>query len=210
MYSWRDAAYYASDPWRGKWATEGGGVLVTPSHHQLDMLQWFMGEIEEVSGYWGNLNHPEIEVDDTAVAVIRFRSGGLGSIVTSVSQRPGIYTKVHVHGSNGASVGVQTDAGATFVAGMSGIAAPPLNDVWTIPGEEHLLKVWEAEDRARFAKIDPTVHYHQLQIADFLQAVRDDRDPLVTGREGRIVVELFTAIYRSQQERRPISFPVTA
>jgi predicted dehydrogenase len=210
MYSWRDAAYYASDPWRGKWATEGGGVLVNQSPHQLDMLQWFMGEIEEVSGYWGNLNHPEIEVDDTAVAVIRFRSGGLGSIVTSVSQRPGIYTKVHVHGSNGASVGVQTDAGATFVAGMSGIAAPPLNDVWTIPGEEHLLKVWEAEDRARFAKIDPTVHYHQLQIADFLQAVRDDRDPLVTGREGRIVVELFTAIYRSQQERRPISFPVTA
>ena len=88
MYSWRDEAYYRSDPWRGKWDTEGGGVLVNQSPHQLDLLQWFMGPIEEISGYWANLNHPTIEVDDTAVAVIRFQNGGLGSIVTSVSQKP--------------------------------------------------------------------------------------------------------------------------
>jgi UDP-N-acetyl-2-amino-2-deoxyglucuronate dehydrogenase len=50
MFSWRDRAYYQSDPWRGKWATEGGGVLVNQSPHQLDLLQWFMGEIDEVSG----------------------------------------------------------------------------------------------------------------------------------------------------------------
>src|SRR5262249_53050318 len=47
MYSWRDEAYYRSDPWRGRWDTEGGGVLVNQSPHQLDLLQWFMGEIEE-------------------------------------------------------------------------------------------------------------------------------------------------------------------
>ena len=99
MYSWRDPAYYQSDPWRGKWATEGGGVLVNQSPHQLDLLQWFMGEIEEISGYWANLNHPSIEVDDTAVAMVRFQNGGLGSIVTSLSQQPGIFTKVHIHGS---------------------------------------------------------------------------------------------------------------
>ncbi len=139
MYSWRDRAYYQSDPWRGKWATEGGGVLVNQSPHQLDLIEWLMGDVEEVSGYWANLNHPEIEVEDTAVATLRFRSGGLGSIVTSLSQKPGFYTKVHIHGSNGASVGVETDRGATFVAGMSEIAEPPLNDLWTIPGEEHKL-----------------------------------------------------------------------
>src|SRR5262249_36135943 len=121
MFSWRDEAYYRSDPWRGRWETEGGGVLVNQSPHQLDLLQWFMGEIDEVSGYWANLNHPYIEVDDTALAMIRFKSGGLGSIVTSLSQKPGIYTKVHIHGSSGASVGVQTDSGATFIAGMSSI-----------------------------------------------------------------------------------------
>ena len=76
-------------------------------------------QVDEVSGYWANLNHPSVEVEDTAVAILRFRNGGLGSIVASLSQKPGIYTKVHIHGSNGASVGVETDRGATFIAGMS-------------------------------------------------------------------------------------------
>ena len=206
MYSWRDEAYYRSDPWRGRWDTEGGGVLVNQSPHQLDLLQWFMGDIEEVSGYWGNINHPSVEVDDTAVAMLRFKNGGLGAIVTSLAQKPGIYTKVQIHGSNGASVGVQTDTGATFVAGMSGIAEPPFNDVWTIPGEEHLLSHFQAEDRARFRQIDGTSHYHMLQIQDFLQSILGQSRPIVTGKEGRIVVALFTAIYRSQRERRPIPF----
>ena len=209
MFSWRDPAYYLSDPWRGKWDTEGGGVLVNQSPHQLDLLQWFMGEIDEISGIWANLNHPTIEVEDTALAMIRFKNGGLGSVVTSLSQRPGIHTKVHIHGSNGASVGVETDRGATFIAGVSGIAQPPLNDLWTIPGEESLLPQFQAEDRARFEKVNATTHYHALQIQDFLQAVRDDREPLVTGEDGRTVVAMFTAIYRSNRERRPIKFPLS-
>jgi predicted dehydrogenase len=208
MFSWRDQAYYQSDPWRGKWATEGGGVLVNQSPHQLDLLRWFMGEIDEVSGYWANLNHPYIEVEDTALAMIRFKNGGLGSVVTSLSQKPGIYTKVHIHGANGASVGVETDRGATFVAGVSEVSEPPLNDLWTIPGEEHLLAEFQAEDRARFRQINATSHYHALQIQDFLNAVLENRPPLVTGEDGRAVVAMFTAIYRSNQERRPIKFPL--
>jgi predicted dehydrogenase len=208
MFSWRDESYYRSDPWRGKWASEGGGVLVNQSPHMLDLLQWFLGEIEEISGCWANLNHPYIEVEDTALAMIRFRSGALGSVVASLSQKPGIYTRVHVHGSNGASVGVETDRGATFVAGVSEVAEPPLNDLWTVPGEEHLLAAFQAEDRDRFHRINATSHYHALQIQDFLQAILEDRPPLVTGEDGRIVVEMFTAIYRSNQERRPIPFPL--
>jgi UDP-N-acetyl-2-amino-2-deoxyglucuronate dehydrogenase len=208
MYSWREPAYYQSDPWRGKWDTEGGGVLVNQSPHQLDLLRWFLGPVAEVSGAWANLNHPGVEVDDTAVAVLRFQNGGLGSIVTSVAQKPGLYTKVHVHGSNGASVGVETDRGATFIAGVSTIAEPPLNDLWTIPGEEQLLPQFEAEDRARFGRLDATTHYHALQIQDFLRAIREGRPPQVTGEDGRAAVELFTAIYRSHRERRPVALPL--
>ncbi|MCC7155170.1 MAG: Gfo/Idh/MocA family oxidoreductase [Bryobacterales bacterium] len=204
MLSWRGEAYYASDPWRGKWATEGGGVLVNQSPHQLDILQWLMGPVEEVSAYWSNLNHPYIEVEDTAVAALRFSGGALGSIVTSLSQKPGIYTKVHIHGATGASVGVQTDTGASFVAGVSGIADPPFNDVWTIPGEEHRLAEFQAQDRASFATVDATVHYHALQLKEFLGAVSEGREPLVNGLEGRKVVALIDAIYRSGTERRPI------
>jgi predicted dehydrogenase len=79
-----------------------------------------------------------------------------------------------------------------------------VNDLWTIPGEEHLLPVFQAEDRERFGQIDATTHYHGLQIQDFLGAIRDGRPPLVTGEDGRAVVELFTAIYRSSREGRPV------
>ncbi len=205
QYSWRDAAYYTSDPWRGKWDTEGGGVLVNQSPHQLDILLWLMGPAVEVSGYWANLNHPTVEVDDTAVASIRFANGGVGSIVTSLSQKPGIYTKVHIHGASGASIGVETDRGATFIAGVSEIAEPPLTDLWTIPGEESRLAAFQAEDRASFARVNATTHYHALQIRDFLQAIRENRPPLVTGADGRAVVELFSAIYQSSRERTAVT-----
>ncbi len=209
MFSWRDEAYYRSDPWRGKWMTEGGGVLVNQSPHQLDLLRWFMGEIEEISGCWANLNHPYIEVEDTAVATLKFRSGGLGSIVTSLSQKPGLFTKVHVHGSNGASVGVETDRGATFVAGVSKLVDPPTNDLWTIPGEENLLAGFQEEDRSLFQKIDPVTHYHARQIEDFLGAIREGRRPLVTGADGRAVVEMFSAIYKSHETRSAVRLPLT-
>ena len=123
----------------------------------LDLLQWLMGPVAEVTGRWANLNHPYIEVEDTVVAILRFRSGGLASITVSVSQKPGLYTKIHIHGSNGASIGAQTDSGATFIAGLSEVAEPPLNDIWTIPNEERQLEVYRDQDRIAFSRTaDPT------------------------------------------------------
>jgi predicted dehydrogenase len=205
MYSWRDPGYYRSDAWRGRWDTEGGGVLVNQSPHMLDLLVWLMNdEVAEVSDFWANLNHPSVEVEDSAVAILRFRQGGLGSIVASLSQKPGIHTKIHIHGSSGASLGVETDRGATFIAGVSAISEPPLNDLWTIPGEENELLRFQAQDRAQFQTLAAAYHYHALQIHDFLRAVIEDRPPLVTGADGRSVVALFQAIYESNREGRAV------
>ena len=208
VLSWRGPEYYALDDWRGTWAGEGGGVLVTQVVHHLDLLQWFMGPIAEVSAYWSNLNHPFIEVEDTAVASLRFASGALGSIVVSNSQNPGLYARIHVHGYSGATVGVQTDGGTQFITGVSEEAEPPYNDVWTVPGEEDLLPGWQAADRARAGEIDIMSYYHGLQIADFLEAILEDREPMIPGREGRKMVELVQAIYRSGSQQRPVRFPV--
>jgi predicted dehydrogenase len=208
MLGWRDKPYYDSDNWRGKWETEGGGVLVNQSPHQLDIMLWYMGEIDEVYGVWRNLNHPYIEVDDTAVAIVKFKSGAIGNILVSNSQKPGLYGKVHIHGRNGASVGVQTDGGAMFIAGRTGIAEPPVNDLWTVPGEEEFLKRWVAEDTEIFNRYDPTVRFMQLQIEDYLNAIRDGREPAVTGEDGRRTVELFTSIYRSTRDNLPVKFPL--
>ncbi|MDZ7606451.1 MAG: Gfo/Idh/MocA family oxidoreductase [Cyclobacteriaceae bacterium] len=208
MFGWRDENYYKSDPWRGSWQHEGGGVLVNQAPHQLDVLLWMMGEIDELYGVWANLNHPYIEVEDTALAIIKFKNGALGNLVVSNSQKPGLYGKIHIHGSNGASVGVQPEGGSMFIAGMSNIAEPPINDIWTVPGEEGLLEKWQKEDSDFFSTIDATVYYIRKQIEDFVEAIVDDREPLVSGNDGRRTVELFTAIYRSQRDRKIIKFPL--
>lgn len=208
MHGWRDEAYYGSDPWRGTWKGEGGGVLVNQAPHQLDLLLWYMGEVDEVYGVWKNLNHPYIEVEDTAVAVVKFKSGAVGSIVVSNSQNPALYGKVHIFGDNGAAAGVQTDGGAMFIAGMSSITEPPVNDLWTVPGEEEMLPVWKQEDSDFFNSVDSMYYYHQEQINDFLTAIQNHTKPLVDAAEGRRTVELFTAIYRSTRDNCVVKFPL--
>jgi UDP-N-acetyl-2-amino-2-deoxyglucuronate dehydrogenase len=208
MLGWRDKNYYDSDEWRGTWKMEGGGVLVNQAPHQLDIFQWLMGPIEEVYGIWRNLNHPYIEVEDTALAIVKFKNGGIGNIIVSNSQKPGIYGKVHIHGDNGASTGVQTDGGAMFIAGMSSIAEPPVNDLWTIPGEEKMLEEWKQQDSDFFNSINAMEYYMKLQNEDFADAIINNRKPLVSGEDARITVELFTAIYRSQRDNKPVRFPL--
>ena len=209
MFGWRDELYYESDPWRGTWLGEGGGVLVNQAPHQLDLLQWFMGsEIDELYGVSKNMNHPYIEVEDTAVAIIKFKNGSVGNIIVSNSQKPGIYGKVHIHGENGSSVGVQTDGGAMFIAGMSNILEPPVNDLWSVPTEADKLSGWVKEDSDFFNSINPMEYYHHLQIKDFINALLEGRKPMVTGEEGRKTVELFTTIYRSSRDNMPVKFPL--
>jgi len=197
MLGWRSQEYYQSDPWRGSWAGEGGGVLVNQAPHQLDLLLWYMGEPVELYGIWNNVNDPFIEVDDTAVALVKFRNGGIGNISVSNSQKPGLFGKVHIHGQNGASLGVQTDGGSMFIAGMTAILDAPYNDIWTVEGEAEMLPGWKAEDEAAFAAVDAMTYYFAKQIEDFCAAIRENRLPLVTGEDGRRVVALFQAIYES-------------
>ena len=208
VLGWRSEDYYTLDPWRGTWAGEGGGLLVTQLTHHLDLFQWLLGPITELFAYWDNLNHPSIEVEDSAVAVLRLANGGLGAIVASNSQNPGLYGRIHVHGRNGASVGVQVESGSAFISGVTTDVEPPLNDLWTIPGEEGRLAEWQQADIERAGQLDIMTAYHRRQIEDVLRAIAEGRPPMVSGEEGRKSVELFTAIYRSQATHAPVLFPV--
>jgi len=203
ILGWRDEAYYSSDPWRGKWAEEGGGILINQAAHQIDLMNWYMGPIAEIQGYWGNFNHPYIEVEDSAVAAVKFKNGGLASVLASNSQKPGIYAKVHVHGSSGASAGVQTDSGAMFIAGMSTITDPPLNDIWTIPGEENMLDAYRAEDEAFFRKIEAegsaTAYFFTMQLEDHCRALLMGSPAPTTGEDGRETVKFIETMYKLGQ-----------
>ncbi|MBX3241504.1 MAG: Gfo/Idh/MocA family oxidoreductase [Chitinophagaceae bacterium] len=210
VLGWRDKAYYDSDPWRGKWDTEGGGVMVNQASHQLDILLWLMGDVEEVYGVWRNFNHPYVEIEDTALAIVKFKNSGLGNIIVSNSMKPGIYGKIQVHGSNAASVGVQVDGGSMPLPGKQAAPYIPVNDLWTVPGEEHLLDGWIKEDEELYNKLSMVVYPMQLQHEDFCDAILNDREPAVDGEAGRKTVELFTAVYRSTRDNAVIKFPLQA
>jgi predicted dehydrogenase len=96
-----------------------------------------------------------------------------------------------------------------FVAGMSSILEPPVNDLWTVPGEEALLQQWVKEDSDFFNNLPNQMDYfHERNIEDFLQAILEGRKPLITGEEGRVTVEIFTAIYRSTRDGLAVKWPL--
>jgi predicted dehydrogenase len=193
---WRSADYFASDPWRGKWATEGGGALMNQAVHTVDMFQWFMGPAVEVVGRYATLIHGDyIDVEDTAVATVVFANGALGTILAATTIKPDFGFRVTVHGATGATLSVWENP-----EGQQGV-----NDVWTLPGEEERRAGWEHEDRGK----PGFPLFHQMQIQDFLQAVRDDRPPTVAGAEGIKSLEIIQAIYESSRTGNPIRLPMS-
>jgi UDP-N-acetyl-2-amino-2-deoxyglucuronate dehydrogenase len=186
----RDADYYA-EPWRGRWNTEGGGVLMTQAIHHIDLLQWFMGPARRVTARWATLAHREIiEVEDTACAVVEFASG-LATVQAGTTFNPGLGAQVWVSDARGRTVSVME-----FPEGVG------YTDVWTIPGEEAFADVYRVEKAFDLPLAEIHAHlvpFHAMQIEDFIDALRNDRDPAVTGREAIKSLEIVLAIYESSR-----------
>ncbi len=192
---WRGPEYFARDPWRGKWATEGGGILMNQAVHSIDHFQWFMGRATEVMGRIATLRHSSyIDVEDTAVATVVFANGALGSIQASSTFQPAFGFRVTVHGDSGGAVGVWERH-----EGELGI-----NDIWSISGEEAMLEGWLAADDG----VPGFPQFHLLQIDDFLNAIIEDRPPAVTGAEARKSLEIILAIYESSRTGLPVTLPM--
>jgi len=187
----RDADYYA-EPWRGRLATEGGGVLMTQAIHHVDLLQWFMGPVRRVTGRCATLVHGGlIDVEDTAAAVVEFASGGIATIQAGTTFRPGLGAQVWVSDAAGHTASV-----TEFPEGVG------FTDISTVPGDEAA-----QQGRVRVGAPDlplAEVHdqlrpYHARQIEDFIDAVRHDREPAVTGRDAVRSLEIVEAIYASSR-----------
>src|ERR671911_898269 len=101
---WRSQGYYDSGGWRGTWELDGGGVLINQAIHSIDLLQWLMGEVVEVTAYTGLIAHERIEVEDTAVALFKVADRALGTIVATTAAYPGLTTRIAVHGDRGSAI----------------------------------------------------------------------------------------------------------
>src|SRR6516164_1238857 len=106
---WREQSYYDQGGWRGTKALDGGGALMNQAIHNVDLLLWMMGRATHVYGFTALLAHQRIEVEDTAVACLRFANGALGVIQATTSVHPGLPKTVAIHGDRGTAVIEQDD-----------------------------------------------------------------------------------------------------
>jgi predicted dehydrogenase len=201
---WRSQAYYDSAGWRGTWAMDGGGALMNQGIHTIDLLVWFLGKPVEVFAWAGLLAHERIEVEDTAVATIRFASGALGVIHGTTSAYPGLNARLQVHGDRGSAI-IDDDELVYFHAARDGDniadvgAGSPDNQVAAV------LPTQVSSAGPRTAGLAPTSHTAQYQ--DFLSSVANDHPPLVTVAEATRTLAVIAAIYESADLGRPVLVP---
>jgi predicted dehydrogenase len=191
---WRSQAYYDEGGWKGTQALDGGGALMNQAIHSVDLLLWMMGDPVMVSGFTATLAHERIEVEDTAVAVLRFKNGALGVIQATTSVHPGYPKTIAIHGDKGSAVIEQEDVLRWDFSPAS-------------PADEEVKARFAAKVGASGGAADPKAishEGHRRQLADFVQAIQDDRLPAVDGREGRKAVAVIRAVYESNRTGRAI------
>ena len=195
----RGPEYYAADPWRGTWDSDGGGVLMTQGIHYVDLLQWYMGDAVEVFAQAGTLVLQEhIEVEDTLVATVKFASGALATIQATVGASPSLGARVSVTGRTGATGSV-----TEYPDGGVGIT-----DLWSVAGEQSSVDVYAAGigENLSVAQINAGLApYHRIQLRDFVTALQSGTTPAVTGRDALASLAIVEAIYESARTGAPVS-----
>ena len=189
---YRPQGYYDSGGWRGTWALDGGGALMNQAIHAIDLLQWLGGPVESVCAHTRTLAH-RMETEDTAVAIITYRSGALGVIQAATSAWPGQPSRLEISGDRGT------------IALEEGIITQ-----WRLadagPGEEEaMLSLERTAGTGASDALGIGHEKHQKQIEEFIAAVREHRPPLVDGSEGRKAVEIINAIYRAAETGQTVS-----
>ncbi|SER57091.1 Gfo/Idh/MocA family protein [Psychrobacillus sp. OK032] len=185
---YRSQEYYDSGAWRGTWELDGGGALMNQSIHYIDLLLYLMGPVEEVHAYCATRAHERIEVEDIAVASIKFKSGALGLIEGNTAAYPGYSATLDIFGNNG-SVIIENDQVKE----------------WNFKSGNHYTKASGKVVRTSASSNKMSSYEsHKRQYQDIVHAILEKRDPLVTGEEARKSLELILAIYESAKSGIPV------
>lgn len=191
---WRPQSYYDEGGWKGTQALDGGGALMNQAIHNVDLLLWMMGPVTHISGFTAMLAHERIEVEDSAVACLRFKNGALGVIQATTSVWPGLPKTIAIHGDKGSAVIEQDDL-------LKWEFQPEAAEDKSIR-DKFAVKVGASGGSSNPASISHVGHARQL--ADFVQAITTGKAPLVDGGEGRRAVEVILGIYEANRTGRVV------
>ncbi|WP_035776768.1 Gfo/Idh/MocA family oxidoreductase [Arthrobacter sp. H5] len=200
---WRSQRYYDSGEWRGTWDLDGGGAVMNQGVHTVDLLIWFLGRPVEIHAHTALLAHERMEVEDTAVATIRFASGALGVVHATTAAYPGLTVRVQVHGSEGSAV-IDNDE-LTYFHALD--ASRERSDMGlNLRGNQAQAELGDAG--ANFPAQDPTVdsNGHTRQYKDILEAIAEGRQPGVTVGDAVMALATVRALYISAALGAPVKF----
>ncbi|MEV6930563.1 Gfo/Idh/MocA family oxidoreductase [Dactylosporangium sp. NPDC051485] len=183
---WRDQAYYDSADWRGTWAFDGGGAVANQGIHLVDQMLALLGRPDEVYARTALVCHEGIEVEDLAVATIRFTSGALAVLHATTGAHPGLPVRLALHGTAGSAV-LHDD--------QLEYCSPALDDA--VPQEER----YGAPKPA-----DGFVTGHLRQYDDLVEAIDTGRPPGVRVEDGLLALAFVRSVYVSATLHRPVDF----
>lgn len=189
----RTPEYYRADQWRGTWAEEGGSLLINQAIHFLDLCAWLNGGVRSVMGEYANVTHQDtIETEDTAVAAFVYRNGVLGSFEATSSSHIRWEPTVNVHGAAGS---VELRKGVPIKIEFD-------DEAMAETVRARFAAIEEEKQGAGKAYYGPS---HPRQIADFVEAIRAGRKPVVTAASARHTVDVVLAIYESHRTGRRVT-----
>ncbi|HAE22647.1 MAG TPA: oxidoreductase [Spirochaetaceae bacterium] len=189
---WRGEKYYDLW-WRGTWEKEGGGCTFIHAVHHIDLLLWFMGDVEEVTATLYNRSHDNSEVEDLSISSIRFKSGAPASLVSSL-----------VHHGEEQSFIIDGEAASIELPHKIAVSRQ-LDNGYPEADEEKRLKL-----EALYTSLpEPQYTDHCGQIEDVLSAIESGQTPLVDGQAGRSTVDFIMAAYQSAFTGKPVRLPLS-
>jgi UDP-N-acetyl-2-amino-2-deoxyglucuronate dehydrogenase len=178
---YRDAKYYARDPWRGTWEQEGGGVFVNQAIHAWDMFQSYNGGVDYAIGYWANILHPTVEVEDIGYGLVEFKNGSHGKLFTTTCWRG--ENEMVIQGEHGRIVGSAEEMGDCRFE---------LEDKSM---QEKLMAEFQRQRQEVESNLEQWGEGHKVQIRDFLESIVEGREPLVTGESARESIKMCDGIH---------------
>jgi UDP-N-acetyl-2-amino-2-deoxyglucuronate dehydrogenase len=194
---YRPQSYYDTSKWRGTMEMDGGGVLINQAIHTIDLFQYLMGEVESVYAHTAILAHEGIEVEDVAVTTVKFKNGGLGTIVGTTAAYPGLSARLEIIGTNGTAV-IENDKLLKHYLRNLNNETEAVN----LASVQHHLGGVHDHASVNPAALDGASH--RLQFIDMMNAIQEDKEPLVNGEEGLKPLKIILAIYQSARTGQPI------
>ena len=185
---WRTNAYY--EGWHGTWELDGGGAMMNQSIHMVDLLQYLVGPVDYLGAFTSKIGHPQIETEDTAVSIVRFKNMALGIIYGTTASYPGQFRRMEITGTKGTIVLVENSLQTWQFADMKEEDVEIIQKYGKIEGGGGVA------DPAAISYIN-----HAKNISAFISSIEAGKTFEIDGNEARKAVALILDIYNAAEKQ---------